>query len=294
MRSPRSFSQVSFLEFVSRAYRPQPRYGAQPSDRLSRHGRGVCIDNFVDGEVQPCVPDAKFGPYLKRVGLPRGQMPVYETASPADQRALGADPGQAWFDNILRMRGAKLRDFYAIQRWATHFELVLHDNLTRSADATPAFLRRLRDEYGLPVRKPGLFKAADASEREYLAGFNARNFYFNRGARCERPVRVRRALARRHERAPRRGRRRHLGASLRATDRPRTRRRGGLPAAQRAARPVLSRSRRARHLEPELACLGLRPHSPAGWQPPYGRRAPIDEAGPTGPSAPCARAAPRP
>ena len=132
-------------------------------------------------------PKAQLITHGPDVGLPRGQMPVYETASPADQRALGADPGQAWFDNILRMRGAKLRDFYAIQRWATHFELVLHDNLTRSADATPAFLRRLRDEYGLPVRKPGLFKAADAKQREYLAGFNARNFYFNRGARCERP-----------------------------------------------------------------------------------------------------------
>ena len=94
---------------------------------------------------------------------------------------------QAWFDNILRMRGAKLRDFYAIQRWATHFELVLHDNLTRSADATPAFLRRLRDAYSLPVRKQALFKAADAKQKDYLAGFNARNFYFNRGARCERP-----------------------------------------------------------------------------------------------------------
>ena len=187
VRSPRSFSQVSFLEFVSRAYRPQPRYTAQPADRLARHGRSICIDNFVDGEVLPCVPDAKFGPYLKRVGLPRGQMPVYETASPGDQRALGADPNQPWFDNILRMRGAKLRDFYAIGRWATNFELVLHDNLTRSADATPAFLRRLRDAYSLPVRKQALFKAADAKQKDYLAGFNARNFYFNRGARCERP-----------------------------------------------------------------------------------------------------------
>ena len=140
-----SHGDLSFDQFVRRVWAPAARFvSAAAAFRTEPRGRGPsdCIDNFVEGEVLPCVSDKRIGRYLEAVRKPRGLMPVYEMA----------DDGRP-FKNVLALRTAKLRDFRAVATWAPRMEPVLHDALVAHPLAVARWLQSIESKYGLRRRR---------------------------------------------------------------------------------------------------------------------------------------------